>query len=131
VTFSEEWWAAFRLAWNTADEDHSTFGRVSAMRIEVTDAPHESAEIRWDATGSIRAISVGGPERLRIPTFKAPQQIWADFISGKTPVTRLVLHRKIHYEGPTGFLLSHAVRFELLARIGRLVSAGDAGKSAE
>jgi hypothetical protein len=37
--FTKAWWASFREMWNSAEEDRTAFGRLDAIRIQVTDSP--------------------------------------------------------------------------------------------
>lgn len=117
--FTAQWWRSFREEWNALDTSRQSFGTIGVVRIVVSDYLSESARLEWNSEGALISVSQISEENDMCPTFIAPRNTWAEFVSGRASAARLVMRGNIRFVGSKLFLLAHGPKFDMLSVVGR------------
>lgn len=116
MKFTPAFWETFRHKWNEFYRtEFEPFGEIGSLHIMVMDFPGQSAEISWDNNGRIKKIVMHTEASAR--TFAATHKDWMNFLTRKKAAARLIMEKRMNFNGKASFLLKYGPYFEILSEI--------------
>jgi len=113
--FSDAWWDAVLGAWNAADHAR-LFAGAGTLQFQLEGESPHTAWVNWDENGHGTRVSAREPFA---PLFRATEQQWREFVSGRIDAKRAVLTGKLRFSGSLPRILPYVRAFDALAAVAR------------